>query len=349
MPLADLPSCAAKYKSVKALRGERELFEQLHCTQIYFTANMSTNLVLKLGTTPITVQSDRPALHHELSESQLVLYVPSSQRQRESCYRSQVPVLLAHLLGVSPTAKHDIHLILNQPPEDLDILLSELDIPHVDWIERPVAEVYDLPEDEIPVTPPARPAENLSAFSVSGSTIRETSALRTDAGNSRQSSRTWVNDDIQIPPNTPTRHYERLIEQVVQSAQRASHRQDLSGANTVPLRNAPPIHDALGYTFDHTATFGDRDANPMAHDTRIGAAGEAYVRTPSTPKYSTLTNHMPFRSSSSSPPSTSPTSAAKIGAAQSAACSDATRATQTWATGRAARLPISSTRTKMAV
>lgn len=317
---ADLTSCAAKYKSVNALRGEKELFDQLSRTQIYCTDHISTILVLALNGTQISVQSDRTSLHYELSEGQLTIYVPESQRQRESCYRSQVPALLARLLGVSASATHAISLILQCKLEDLDEILLEQDIPLVNWIERPIIRVSDSVEHETPNNViPDEDASGPDAIPTASRTpTQEYFAPESEAGHSRRTSRTWVNEEASTPPQTPSRQYERLLEQIVRSAHRATHGQRINGDTAVPLRNAPPEDDEFAYDHDHNAAFGDRDTNQMTHDKRIGAAGEAYV--------GDFVRHQNFaqltslsRSSRSSQTSVFQTSVAKTGAALYAA------------------------------
>ena len=111
--------------------------------------------------------------------------------------------------------------------------------------------------------------------------------------------------------------YPRLIEQVVRSAQRAGLRHDApGGTDRFGVADASPSPDLFNDTFDHTATFGDRDANEFAHDRRIGAAGEAFVRHRiSIPPTSCL----PYRFLSFSLRSRSPISPAQTGRAPSVA------------------------------
>ncbi|KAL1600687.1 hypothetical protein SLS60_007075 [Paraconiothyrium brasiliense] len=188
--------CAARYKSTKALRGDVELYDQLSNAQVYVTDSINTDLVLNFKTGPIRVHSDRLAVHHELCSAQLNFYVPKDERQQKSCYRSQLPKLLASIMGVDLNATQAILQILTCTLLELDDILSEQDITTVDWIPKPT---YRAPASPV-----------------------------------------------------------------------------LGTSRTVAPRDAPN-DDLPALEFDHEETFGSRNADERAHDSRIGASGEAYV------------------------------------------------------------------------
>lgn len=91
------------------------------------------------------VPSDRAFLHYGLAEGYLKLYVPEGRRQRQACYRSQLPTLLADIMAVDQSARHDISIIIDSSLKSLEDILVELDISSVSWIEKPV---LDLSDDE---------------------------------------------------------------------------------------------------------------------------------------------------------------------------------------------------------
>lgn len=293
----DLGSCAARYKSVKALRGERGLFDLLSETKIYAAGDISTSLELGTENGPIRVQSDRLMLHHELSDGQLKVYVPDSPNHRRTCYRSQLPHLLASILNVTFAAAHPIFLILNCDYRDIDDILCEHDIERVDWINPPVIDGPSPSEDETPATPrhTGRPSEPIvpetepaSAPSTPrGRLFTPESSVGHD-GSSSTTSNAGDARAVSVSPSSPTpapavppsaalppRQYEVLVDHVVRSAQRASYRQQRPYASAA--QDTPPADDTPSHDFNHTATFGNRDANEMAHDRKVGAAGEAYV------------------------------------------------------------------------
>lgn len=132
-----MKSCATKYKSTRALRGDTALFDQLSQVRVYQTNEISTKLVLACGETRLSVQSDRPALYHEIVEGLLKLFVPDNQRRLDSCFRLQIPKFLASFFGISSDAALAISEILRAEPWSLNDVLMELDIPRVSWIEQP--------------------------------------------------------------------------------------------------------------------------------------------------------------------------------------------------------------------
>ncbi|KAF2680362.1 hypothetical protein K458DRAFT_94472 [Lentithecium fluviatile CBS 122367] len=270
--------CATKYKSVKALRGETELFTQLSRVQIYVTDDISTNLVLAFGASQVTVKSDRLTLHHDVCEGQLRLYVPAEERLREKCYRSQLPSFLAAFLGAASSAAFAVSAILRSDPRELDDILLEHDIPHVDWIERPAITVPEPPENRSPPTSTA--GEHRAGTDAPSTPSRTSGALLTpESALERDEGRHHTSSDGYNGPSTPTPsgEYVRLAEDVVRSAQRATYRQRRSSTNEVPIHETTPISPLSDYEFDHDTTFGSRDANAFAHDRKIGALGEAYV------------------------------------------------------------------------
>lgn len=280
---ADTISCAAKYKSVKALRDETELFDQLSNARVYTTNDISTSLVLMLGSSTIRLRSDRPVLHDEFFENQLKLYVPHNTSQQAACYRSQLPNFMARFLGVTGGATHPISLILSSNLSVLEDILFEQDIPPVEWIEQPRIERPTPSEDDRSTTAAPTPRSPASHYDGSVTLPMPPTPTRapftpeTNADRDGRYSPPSPADDTRVPGRGAPHQYERFIEQVVQSAQRARYRQVRPYTNVAPAQDSPPADDTLLYNFNHIATFGTRDVDTMGHDRRIGAAGEAYV------------------------------------------------------------------------
>ncbi|KAI4920156.1 hypothetical protein J4E90_002296 [Alternaria incomplexa] len=138
--------CAAKYKSVKALHGDHSLFETLSAVRI-FRGDIATHLVIdtKDPDLRLSVRSERSFIHHERTTDSLRIYVPKGPKQRQSSYRSQLPKLLADIMEVDDSARHDISVIIGSDLRALDDILIELDISCVSWITKPV---LNLPNDE---------------------------------------------------------------------------------------------------------------------------------------------------------------------------------------------------------
>jgi hypothetical protein len=264
-------SCAAKFKSSKALRDDPKLFEQLGELWIYTTNEIRTKLVLSLKAGTLSVESDRSFIHHEFTTDCLDIYVPADLKERRACYRSQLPELLKDLLGVGPDATFNISSIVTSDLEDLEDILIEQDIPPVEWIEKPLLIIPDPVDDEPLSTPPSSDDGSDTPAPVTATSRWETATPQaTPTQQSRVVSIINEENSVEI---APPRDYPEFIEQVVRSAQRAGYRH--RGAQ-VPVVNAPPDDNEEQY-FDHLATFGRRDGNAFVHDRLIGAAGEAYV------------------------------------------------------------------------
>jgi hypothetical protein len=257
--LLTIHSCASKHKSKKALRGDHTLFEQLTQVIIKTTDEITTSLVLPLGGSSLRVESDRAAIHHDIVDGYINIYVPDDKRERRACYRSQLPELLKKILHVGSSATFNISSIVTANLADLDDVSIEQDIPPVEWIEKPVLILPDTSGDERPDTP-------ITAGSLSNAA--EVSASRFERLGS-------------IAPNArPTDEIRSVSlvnsEEIVRSAQHAESNLRNAG---VHAPDAPSNDDRRDRHFEHLPTFGRRDTNVFVHDRRIGAAGEAYVRT----------------------------------------------------------------------
>lgn len=265
-----LYSCAAKYKSSKALRNDPALFEQISQAVIYTTDDITTHLKLSLPNKSISVESDRLAIHHDVCDEQIKVYVPADEQQRRSCYRSQLPKLLATILGVPLSATFDISNIVSCNLPDLENVLVEQDISSVDWIERPVIVIPNVTVEQRLSTPAPTIAESETATlvkTVAGPMTPEATPIRYRRSVSREDPEVFVE-------TAPPEQYPDLIEQVVRSARQAGHGYRNAEADDVH----EPVPRGQYREFDHSATFGVRSGNGFVHDRRIGAAGEAYVR-----------------------------------------------------------------------
>ncbi|KAF2449759.1 hypothetical protein P171DRAFT_405262 [Karstenula rhodostoma CBS 690.94] len=162
---------------------------------------------------------------------------------------------------------------------DLDEILSEQDITMVDWIQKPTYNVPDSspsrPSNEnAPSTSPGGHFEEAferGAPTLSSSAPAFTPVYTVDLQDHHEGSPTRPNSSTAPPPL-----YERFVEQVVQNAFRAREWDIHPSPNAVSLRDASN-NDVPALDHDHEETFGSRKADERAHDSRIGASGEAYV------------------------------------------------------------------------
>jgi hypothetical protein len=321
-----LLSCAAKHKSIQTLRGDSALFQQLCGATISTTNDISTNLVLDRTGSALSVRSERSFIHHEILDGKLQIYVPVEASQQRACYRSQLPQLLASIMGLGAAAAFNITNIISATLFDLDNILSEQDIPQVDWVTKPVLEIL-VEADQSADVP------DFTGDESEGETLVDTTyGTRTPGATPSRRSRTPYNfyPDQFVETVRPTQ-YPDLIERVVRSAHRASARY---------LGEEPGAVEAHQH-FDYKATFGAQDTVAWR---RIGAAGEAYVRFsldyPCTPDSVS-------RSTNCFPDSAYPSSPWRTGKVRSVASSPYRRTLLVSRTGLVAKPPIWFTQTAL--
>ncbi|KAH7082057.1 hypothetical protein FB567DRAFT_581505 [Paraphoma chrysanthemicola] len=263
--------CAAKYKSRKALQGESTLYTQLSKIVIQTSDEISTNLVLALDSAPLVVPSNRSFIHHDVVEDTINIYVPYDQRTRRSCYRSQLPLLLASILGVSQAAVFSISCIIGSNPRDLDDVLLEQDIPEVEWIQKPVIEIPDsILESERPSTPVILGGHR-DVRLIQNPPL---DVLTPDATPSRERHARLAISPPPFFPHVAPLELPGLVEQVVRVAQRRGSRYRNPG-DTAAL-----AQDDAGQLrhFNHATTFGSRETD-SSHNRKIGAVGEGFIFT----------------------------------------------------------------------
>lgn len=208
-------------------------------------------------------------------DGQLKFYVPKDEHQRESCYRSQLPKLLASIMSIALEATQAVFMILSQKVTTLDDILLEQDIPMVDWIPKPV---YAVPIS--PASQPTAASENLNTGREREHSLTPSLELTSHTPATPQSSGRPSDLQFDAPNSGNARPplYERLIEEVVQSAHRARNQQQRPSTNQQQLQRYSSHDNSPIFEYDHEETFGNRDADTLAHDMRIGASGESYVR-----------------------------------------------------------------------
>ena len=200
----------------------------------------------------MTVKSDRVYLQSETLDGQLKLYVPNDPVQQKTCYRSQLPNQLCKILGISSEGgAFPISLILNSDIEMLDDVMQEQDISPVPWVTKP-------------------PREDASPRTEHGGTPRTTGSI----GN--QSPPRWRTASGIGTPAT-TNRYRDLLGHIITRVNGSSHEDEGGVWNLSEIRDALPGNGEHDKIFDRDATFGERDRDQMAHDRKIGAAGELYV------------------------------------------------------------------------
>lgn len=208
--------------------------------------------------------------------------MPDDQLERRSCYRSQLPKLLASILGIGEAATFDISCIVSANLRDLDDVLEEQDVPEVEWILKPAYEILEEPEEV------ERSGTNIALVNV-----RDPQALpvpfdviTSDMSPSLQGYARLNANPPTIAPNVTLSDFPELVEQVVRVARRVAYTySNPEGPATQVEDNSQPLR-----YFHHLNTFGSRETD-SSHNRRIGAVGEGYVSVPFYTAQSRLTLH----------------------------------------------------------
>ena len=229
-----------------------------------------TTLVLQLQDRTLEVQSDRIGLHHAVFNDELRVYIPDNLRQQRACRRSQLPGMLAMITGCNPAAKDDISAIISCLIEDLDDIMLERDITDVPWIERPVLDLAELQEDErsgtlsenadLHRTNNVMPDEHAN-HDHNVLIVQSSSAMqhRVSVASGRAShDHVLVESESEEDVAAWMEQYCKLLDQLIACA----HGRDI----------------VADHIFRSATTFGHPGVDNFEYNRRIGAAGEAYVR-----------------------------------------------------------------------
>lgn len=160
--------------------------------------------------------------------------------------------------------------VFEQAEEGSTSLVEEFRIP-AERTEIPRED--SLPEVQVDIAnhayTPSTSEEVHSVSSHSRSSTRYTAVYQTE--NVHRHNSPGIQDEAPEPPLAEPSQYVRILEKVIQIAQRTN----------IPLRSAGREASAAtigGLTSEeHVSAFGVRSQNQLAHDIKIGAAGELFV------------------------------------------------------------------------
>ena len=281
-------SCAASFKSLKALHGDRFLFESLCQLRLYLTDDISSVLVLQQERTLLKVPSERVYVHLTVEDGGIKLYLPRDNRQRRRCEISQMPKIFCQILGIEdPAATHSVSQILDCKRSQLQDLMEIIDISTVSWIAIPAdmksseAEGSSLLESVSPSVP--------ATFSPSEMPATGTTLYPRHTGDVDN----YVPEEPAVLQRSPTPsaipvplqhssevidNYRQLLHLVIQKARHGQSNLNAGTFDMTALGDSLPHEDgSINPSFDNDTTFGRRELNPLAHDRKIGAAGELFV------------------------------------------------------------------------
>jgi hypothetical protein len=271
---------------------------------VYESDGFTKDLRLSYGNLTVNAASDRGTFHLEDKNGVLNLFVPRDTAQREKCYLTQLPNKLQQYLQLmdnGPEASKAFLLVIQASIHVLDDILDENGIVQVldnDLTAYEQAEESsdslgeegraniptersDNPshEESVPEAQadidnhtyiPSTSDEVQSVTSHSRSSTPYIAVHRTEHVHRHTS--LGIQDVPPAPPLAEPPQYVRVLEKVIQIAQRTN----------IPSKFAPQLGTFSATTAgltseEHTSAFGSRSQNQLAHDIKIGAAGELFV------------------------------------------------------------------------
>ena len=265
---------------------------------------------------PVTIEGEKAKLHVEEINNHLKLFVPHEKRDRELCFLKHLPDRLAAYLGLqNPEAVKVLGDLLKSSACVLDQLLDEHGIVQLPWSEpaQQNASSHESWENDeeivgqsrlvLAARPPSNsrgttPERGRDTFQrISDSTprpgSRASSAYDTETNSSYgRSSFTPATLSFTSSLNTPTssltpaRASVRLEATPIQPIATAEYIALLNyviaaaAATAMQTLGLPPLAEQCEPIELSDTTFGRRSDNQIAHDIKIGAAGELYVCSP---------------------------------------------------------------------
>lgn len=263
----------------------------------------------------VSVDSDSGMIHLDDSSDGLKIYVPRNKRDRELCYAAQLGIQLADYVYIkSPEAKKTFCLVLTTRSSTVDPMLDShgilpLEEPTTSDGSEPEAEsssesgeednvisvsatsrhssrlpssrpvlvnetlVHDSTSELLP--PPARNARQRGqgTYRMYSSSLSNGTAIA--APLARPRSQTHISQ----PNGDPTASdYTRLLQRVVDAARMAQFPSTGLFDMHELVSALPSIElDGIGQEVISGLPFGNRTQNQLAHDIKIGAAGELFV------------------------------------------------------------------------
>jgi hypothetical protein len=273
-----LSCCANFYRSSRYFNNSTETHRLLLKAEVFVCDDMWTNLIVKTGDTEVEVKSDRALVKIEQSEQSLAISVPSDEAGLYSCYRTELPSELAHILGIeTDRAEKPVYRILNDEEMELDDIMKDEDIPSYSWFQKPP-----------PSTRVRGPGLTTTHGTELGDDLQENNGDVVVTTRFETSSRQELPAPATPPPQSISygsstlqhvaqeRAYRRLLQSVVRQARRlpeAAAEAEFSlaeiGDALDDLTSQSSLRQYLGLGYGSQATFED--------NARVGAAGELFV------------------------------------------------------------------------
>ncbi|OAX80405.1 hypothetical protein ACJ72_05265 [Emergomyces africanus] len=284
--------CALHYNPEIEENRVSNLRQQLQCAVVYESSGFRRILILRLNEFTVTADSDNGLVHIEDYNNMLRIYVPRDPRDRQQCYLSHLPNTLARFLGLkdrevclifqlvflSPGSSIEVQLDCNgivpapveEPPSggsdasgdsgllalSVDSVSEEGEVEDTtvrDHTPPSLSETAPEPSYQVETAGTVVTSHQVPARSIRPITVPATPLALPDG------------DAEPVPRMT---QFVQLLCNVIRLGRQA----------TFPEASQVPTNASNGER-NSTAgwPFGVRSENQLAHDIKIGAAGELYV------------------------------------------------------------------------
>jgi hypothetical protein len=301
-------SCATHFGSPRAKNDNQALYQLLLTTKVYETDSIIGSLEHTLLGETVIIEVSKTKLHVEEGLEALNIYVPKDLKDQEICYLRLLPTKLFNetmmeefdsnsTLAFDSMAVSIITAIFASSDEVIDLVLEEAGIVPVPYPDRYEEEIHHSSlDDAVPIDQQDN-AESENASIVSEThlgmatptysssfarsvsvTSQATQFLSSLPGRSLE---TVLPGNARSPftPESSQVEYRRLLDNIITAAKNKRGAFPSLGAfNLDELLDALPERAATEVN-EYDIPFGVRNENQLAHDMKIGAAGELYVCT----------------------------------------------------------------------
>ena len=302
-----LCSCAVHY--TVADPTDKSLFDRFRDIEVCVSDTIVKTVTISLdGLDPVTIEGEMAKLHIEEANKHLKLFVPQDRRNRELCFVTVLPDRLAAYLGIREReAVKVLGDLLNGSASILDDILEEYGVVPLPWTEPASHQYLEIDEEHMnearPGLTPRQPSGSRENTPERGrDTFQRTDNVtpragsRIDSSYGRQTDSSYARStftpatpsftgSLNTPRSslTPAPIPVRLQEAPVQTLPNLQYIALLNyviaaaAAHVLQTLGLSPLTEQLEPTQLPDTAFGQRSENPVAHDIKIGAAGELYV------------------------------------------------------------------------
>ena len=277
---------------------------------MFETDGITRNLEHTQNNKTVTVEVHSSKLHIEKDSEVLKIYVPKDQKDQELCYLRALPTKLFNeimmgdrsrnsTLAADSSAVAIIAAVFTSSDEVISYVLDEagiVPVPYPDEFDDENGdrlEVSTADESTGSGTEDRIPTPEESGSSTGSRLLSPTPAFSYRANNRSESraSRQPLISSFDFPPPTPRNNtlpqfsvnssqteYRRLLNNVIAAARRKRGRLPMRGPFNFDGLMSALLVDLPEEPVSYDLPFGVRNENQLAHDMKVGAAGELYVR-----------------------------------------------------------------------